>query len=322
MTIPQNPASPRMHVRLRWHLRLQGRKALAAAALLLSSAWAGAAPALSISWLVVEMPPHFSYPEHRPPKEPADLGQHGEIDGLQRLLIAQMPREVRHVFVEASLSRFESMARQGEAVCSMFHVRTPERLEWLYFTHLLPPMDSRDLHVVVRQDALPHFVEHGQAVQLSALLGRKELTGLLPRERSYGPRIDGLLQAAGDAAPKTVNVGHNMHVLPMLRAGRMDYTLEYPSVLAEYLRSNPDGPALSALPIVEGRSTNLATAACSRSPAGRRAIEAIDAAARSLARSPQRDALIREWRGPMSDADRQRLNSYMNERARNGPQIE
>ncbi len=298
------------------------RTAFAAAALALAATWANADTPLTITWLVMEMPPHFSYPEHRPPKEPADLGQHGEIDGLQRLLIAQMPATVEHRFTEAGLARFESMARQGEAVCSMFHVRTPERLQWLHFTHLLPPMDSRDVHVVVRLNALPRFTESGQTLQLSELLRRKELTGLLPRERSYGRRIDGLLQAAGDAAPKTVNVGHNMHVLPMLRAGRMDYTLEYPSVLAEYLRTNPDGPPLTALPLVEGHSTNLATAACSRSPAGRQAIEAIDAAVRSLARSPRRDALIREWRGTMSDADRQRLNDYMNERARNGPQIE
>jgi len=298
------------------------RAFLVAAALAICTAGAEAAPALTINWLVMEMPPYFSYPEHRPPQTPEELGQHGEVDGLQRLLIQQMPREVRHVFVEAGLPRFEAMARQGEAVCSMFHVRTPERLEWLYFTHLLPPLESRELHVVVRLDSLPRFTEGGQTLQLSELLRRKELIGLLPRERSFGRHIDGLLQAAGEAAPKTVNVGHNMQLLPMLRAGRMDYTLEYPAVLAEYLRSNPDGPPLAALPIVEGRSTTLATAACSRSPAGRRAIEAIDAAVRSLARSPRRDALIREWRGAMSDTDRQRLTDYMNERAKSGPQIE
>ena len=300
----------------------RGLKALVASALAACAIGAGAATPLTITWLVVEMPPHFSYPEHHAPRTPEELGQHGEIDGLQRLLIAQMPPEIQHNFVEASLSRFESMARLGEPVCSMFHVRTPERLQWLYFTPLLPPMDSRDLHVVVRRDSMPRFVEGGQTLQLTELLRRRELTGLLPSERSYGRHIDGLLQAAGDAAPKKVNVGHNMHLLPMLRAGRMDYTLEYPSVLAEYLRTNPDGPPLVALPITEGRSTNLATAACSRSPAGRRAIEAIDQAARSLARSPQRDALIREWRGPLSDSDRQRLNAYLNERAKSGPQIE
>jgi len=61
---------------------------------------------------------------------------------------------------------------------------------------------------------------------------------------------------------------------------------------------------------------------CSRSPAGRRAIELIDAAERSLAQDPQLDRLIREWRGNLSDNDRQRLKRYFEERARSGPQIE
>ena len=304
-------------------MRMLAAAALAAGlGIMGSAAQAGPAEPLTITWLVLEMPPHFSYPEGRPPQSADELGKHGEIDGMQRLLIAQMPPTIQHRFVEAGLMRFETMAKQGEAVCSMFHVKTPERLQWLYFTHLLPPLDSRDLHVVVRRDSLKRFTDHGQSLQLSELLQRKDLVGLLPRNRAYGSRIDGLLQAAGDAAPKTVNLGHAAHVLPMLRAGRMDYTLEYPSVVAEYLRENPEGPPLAELPLVEGRSTNLATASCSRSPAGRRAIEAIDAATRSLAQSPQRDALIREWRGPLSENDRERLKRYMDERARSGPQID
>jgi uncharacterized protein (TIGR02285 family) len=306
--------------------RLIFRSLLAGLLGLAGSAWAqqaaGPAAPLTITWLVMEMPPHFSYPNHQPPHSPGELGPHGEIDGLQRLLIAQMPPEIHHIFIEAGLSRFEALARQGDAVCSMFHVKTPERLQWMYFTSLMPPMDSRDLHVVVRGDALRRFTEHGQAVQLAELLRRPDLVGLLPRGRAYGPRIDGLLQAAGDAGPKDVTTGRVAHLLPMLRAGRMDYTLEYPSVVAEYLRENPNGPALVELPIVEGRSTNVATASCARSPAGRRAIEAIDLAVRRLAQSPQRDALIRVWRGPLGENDRERLSRYMDERARGGAQIE
>lgn len=276
----------------------------------------------TITWLVMEMPPFFSYDKGKPPSTPQDL-QHGEIDGLQRLLIAQMPADVRHVFVEASLPRFEAIARSDQAICSMFHLRTPERLEWLYFTHLLPPLESRELHVVVRRDRLARFQSaKGAPLELQALLKRSHLSGLLARDRFFGSRINGLLAAAGDKAPGRVVLGHGLHLLPMLRAGRMDYTLEYPLVVETYLHDNPDGPDLALLPLVEGRSTLLATVACSRNPAGLRAIEMIDAATRRLAQSPQRDALIREWRGAMSATDRERLGRYMDERAKGGPQIE
>jgi uncharacterized protein (TIGR02285 family) len=270
----------------------------------------------------MEMPPFFSYVQGKAPTRAEEL-QNGEIDGLQRLLIQHMPAEVKHVFEEASLQRFEALARGGnKAICSMFHVRTPERLQWLYFTHLLPPLDSRALHVVVRRDQFDRFQSHGAALELSALLQRSDLVGLLPRDRSFGPRINGLLAAAGPSAPHTIVRGPTMHLLPMLRAGRMDYTLEYPLVVEAYLRDNPQGPELALLPIAEGQSTQLATVACARNPAGRRAMELIDAAERSLAQDPRRDALIREWRGTLSENDRQRLKRYFDERAKAGPQIE
>jgi uncharacterized protein (TIGR02285 family) len=117
----------------------------------------------TITWLVTEMPPFFSYNKGQPPTTPQEL-QRGEIDGLQGLLIAQMPPEVKQVFVEMSLPRFEAMAREGRAVCSMFHLRTPERLQWLYFTHLLPPLESRELHVVVRRDRLARFQRKGAPI--------------------------------------------------------------------------------------------------------------------------------------------------------------
>lgn len=276
-----------------------------------------------LRWLVQDIPPHFSYPGGRMPQQPEELG-HGEIDGFMRVLLTRMP-QFRHEFFEASLPRFEMLARQGEPVCSMLHLRTAERLSWLYFTPIYPPLASRELHVIVRREQLARFEVQGQTLQLSDLLQRPELVGLLQRDRSYGPRIDALLQAQGGKGPRTVVGVRGLNLLTMLRAGRMDYTIDYPSVLDEYQRSQGRGAAgeLVALPVVEGRSTQMATAGCSRSPAGRRAIEALDAAVRALAQEPQREAWQRAWRGEaLDDGDRQRLNRFMDERARGGPQIE
>ena len=277
----------------------------------------------SITWLVMDMPPYFSFVNGKAPTRPEEL-QKGELDGLQRLLIDHMPPNVQQVFEEASLQRFEAQARGGQAICSMFHVRNPERLQWLYYTHVLPPLESRGLHVVVRREQLDRFQSKtGAPLELSELLQRPDLVGLLPRDRSFGSRINGLLAAAGDKAPRTIVRGSVPHLLPMLRAGRMDYTLEFPLVVEAYLRDNPQGPDLALLPITEGQSNaQLATVACGRSPAGRRAIELIDAAERSLAQDPRLDTLIRDWRGTLGDNDRLRLKRYFDERAKSGPQIE
>lgn len=292
-------------------------------ALLLPCVSRAAEPMPTLHWLVQDVPPHFTYV--RPgqvPQTVEDIGQ-GELDGFLRILVRRMP-QYRHVLVEMPFTRFEVQARQGQTLCSVLHVKTPERLAWLYFSHLYPPLFSRQLHVVVHKDRQAQFETPftGQALQLADLLQRQDLLGLLPRDRAFGPRIDALLKQAGDAAPRTVVPNRNMHLLHMLRARRMDYTLEYPSVVDEFLRLN-GGDDLVKLPLAEGRSTQLATVACTRNAEGRQHIEAIDAAVRRLAQEKDREAWLRSWRRePLDEQDRQRVNRYMDERARGGPVIE
>jgi uncharacterized protein (TIGR02285 family) len=275
-----------------------------------------------LRWMVQDMAPHFVYRDGKPPQRVEDLGQ-GEVDGFLRLLIERMP-QYRHEFSELSLPRFEAQVRQGETLCSVLHVRTPERLQWLYFTALYPAMMSRQIHVVVRREDLARFEANGQPLQLADLLRRTDLTGLLPRDRSYGPRIDRLLAANPERSPRSIVAGRGAQLLPMLRAKRMDYTLEYPITVDEFSAAHPGPPELAKLPLAEGRSTLIATAGCSRTPEGRRAIEAMDQAVRQLAADPQRDAWIKAWRNgaPIDADDLQRLNRFLDERARGSAQIE
>ncbi len=305
-----------------------GGAALSAAllgALMPASAWAtlnATATPATIRWLVQDLPPHFSFRDGRPPQRPDELGQ-GEVDGFLRVLIGRMP-QFRHELVPLSLPRFEAQVRQGETLCTVLHVRTPERQQWLYFTPLHPPMMSRQIHVIVRRDDLARFEAGGQPLKLADLLRRRDLVGLLPRDRSYGPRIDQLLASQPEHAPRAVVAGRGANLLAMLRAGRMDYTLDYPVSVDEFMTQHPGGPTLATLPLAEGRSTPMAVSACSRSPEGRRAIEAIDQTVREMAADPQRDQWIRSWRGgaPLDAEDQQRLRRYLDERGRGPAQID
>ena len=296
---------------------------LATAALCMAVTAQAAPPVETIRWVAQDVPPHFSFVQGHPPRSVAELG-HGEVDGFMRVLLARMPG-YRHEFVEASTARYEAESRAGQTLCSTLHVRTPARVDWLYFSHLYPPLVSREIHVVVRRDYLTQFSQgrpqDGRLV-LADLLKRQDLRLLLARDRAFGAQIDNLL--AQQVVPRlAVGAQLSSQLLDMLRAGRMDYTLEYPSVMRDYLRRVGDPDALVALPVAEGLSTLLATVSCSRTPEGRRQLEAIDAAVRELAREPNREAWVREWRGDRADPqDIKRLNAYMDERARGGPRIE
>lgn len=277
----------------------------------------------TIRWVAQDVPPHFSFVQGRQPRSVAELGR-GEVDGFMRVLLARMP-EFRHEFVEASTARYEAESRRGHTMCSTLHVRTPERLQWAWFSHLYPPLISREIHVIVRREVLERLGQGRAAdarLQLSELLRRPDLRVLVAQNRAFGAQIDSLL--AQHTVPRlAVGAKISSQMLDMLRAGRMDYTLEYPSVVADYLARIGDAGALVALPVVEGLSTLLATVSCSRTPQGRRQIEAIDAAVRQLAAEPQREAWVREWRGGRAEPqDLKRLNAYMDERARGGPRIE
>ncbi|MFN3303209.1 MAG: hypothetical protein ACK44A_05745, partial [Roseateles sp.] len=146
----------------------------------------------TLRWVVQDLPPHFSYVAGRPPRTAAELG-HGEVDGFLRLLVARLPG-YRHEFVDASTARFEAMTRGGETLCSVLHVRTPERLRWLYFSHLYPPLVSREIHVIVRRElAAELHATAGQRLVLAELLQRADLRPLFARDRSFGPQVDAVL---------------------------------------------------------------------------------------------------------------------------------
>ena len=280
-------------------------------------------PAGTIRWVAQDVPPHFSFVQGRPPRTVAELGR-GEVDGFMRVLLARLP-EWRHEFVEASTARYETESRRGRTMCSTLHVRTPERLQWAWFSHLYPPLVSREIHVVVRRELLTQLnAERGGdgRLHLAELLKRPELRLLVPQDRAFGAQIDNLL--ARHTVPRLAVGGKlSSQMLDMLRAGRMDYTLEYPAVVEDYLSRAGDAGSLATLPMAEGLSTLVATVSCSRTAEGRRQIEAIDAAVRELARDARRDAWVREWRGDRSSPqDMKRLNAYMDERARGGARIE
>ncbi|HEY1129064.1 MAG TPA: TIGR02285 family protein [Roseateles sp.] len=296
---------------------------LCAAGLLAAASAQAAPPADTIRWVAQDVPPHFSFIQGRPPSSVDELGR-GEVDGFMRVLLPRMSG-FRHEFVEASTARYEAESRRGQTLCSTMHVRTPERRRWLHFSHLYPPLSSREIHVIVPRRLMAELAA-GQPLDgrlvLAQLLQRHDLRPLVARDRAFGIQIDSLLSR--HTVPRLAvgaKVSHQM--LEMLRAGRMDYTLEYPAVVKDYLARVGDPGALVALPVAEGLSTLLATVSCSRTPDGLRMIQAIDAAVRDLARDPDRLAWVREWRGGRDGPeDMKRLNAYMDERARGGARIE
>jgi uncharacterized protein (TIGR02285 family) len=273
-----------------------------------------------LTWLVQNVPPFFSYAEGRAPLSAAELGP-GERALFLRLLIEQLP-QYQHVFIEASLPRFERMLSQGQTICSVLHKRLPERLANRYFTPMHPVIGSRQIQLLLRRDRLARFQALGTPVPLARLWEAGDLRGLVERDRSFGGTLDSALKPALGKGMDTVVVSNKATLLNMLLAGRMDYTLEYPDAIAATLDPG-QAQELVALPIAEADRAELAHASCSRTAEGLARVQAIDAAIRRLAQNPQRELWLRGLLGESpSAAERARQERFLNERAQRGPQIE
>lgn len=296
---------------------------LAAAAVLLPPRGAGADEPAPIRWQVRDMPPHFIYPGGKPPGRVEDLGG-GTIDSYMRQLLPLLP-QYRHAFVEATAARAQAIAREGKTLCSLIHLYTSERLAERYFSPAYPVLGTLQAQVVVHRSQLPRFAALGQPLSLAQLLQRGDLSGMMSAGRSFGASVDRVLRAlppgSGNLAP--VVVLRHSSLLSMLRARRMDYALEFPGLLDEYLRNVGAPGELVGLPMAESTAIPLTYVSCTRNEEGRQQIEAIDQAIRQLAQPARRESLLRHWRSPaFGPAERARLNQYMDERARGGPQIE
>jgi len=273
-----------------------------------------------VQWLVQDLPPMFVYAQSGvPPTRLSDLGQ-GEVDSLMRILLQRMP-QYQHELVEMPLARFEKLVKQGQTYCSFLHLRTPDRLNWLYFTPLHPPLYSRQIHLVLRKEQAHRLESERLPLALEDILQRGDLNGLVARDRSFGPHIDVILRAVGDKAPSMVPGLSRSQLLQMLAAQRMDYTLEYPAMVEAFERRTGRRDFV-VLPLQESRSSMISPASCSRTPEGRAVVEAVDAAMRSLAKDPQREQWLEPWTHLLGAQDRKHFYRYLDERAKGGPQIE
>lgn len=248
----------------------------------LATTVAAAVPVGRIQWLMAEEP---SQPD---------------AQGRLRLtptekVLAYLTRawpEVPQTIVSVSIKRGARMLADGEPACHAAMLRTAAREREFYFvnTALLPPQQ-----LVLRKEDLSRLPRNaaGEA-DLAALLARPALHGALIEGRSYGDAVDLMLaRRPADSGLELFSIrGYSGgRLLPMLALRRIDYTIEYPGVVASLRARTPEITAgLQTLPI-QGTSALLTVGiACPRTPWGLAAAQGID----HVLGTPEAAAMLRE----------------------------
>lgn len=191
----------------------------------------------------------------------------GYIDALFRFVQESLPQHAFHEEI-VPWTRAMTMAQRGGPYCLISAFQTPERETFLRFTapygYLLP------IGVVIRgsdQERFSPFLSKTGNLQLAELLAKPEFGMGIASSRSYGPKIDVLLQPLVAAGVKYIHRAHQdestRFLLSMLESKRFDYMLAYPSEVGFYATSST---ALRFYPIEGNNDLLPGRFSCTRNP--------------------------------------------------------
>lgn len=239
----------------------------------LSPARAEQAPGHEITWNMSPWPGLINTRDGQPDS--------GIIVELMQLITQRLP-DYQHRYSQANLTRGLDQLKREPLSCFLPVFPTPERAEHGYYVGLFTAMP----HQLVVRTADVQLIAAGQAeVSLQQLLRDRRLRGGLVLDRSYGPVLDPLLQAA-DVQPQllriqTSSAGSNLY--GMLEHGRIDYLLDYAEVVQYAQRQQGAARGLSLLPLQETSTPYISGIYCSKTDAGAELIRRID----TIARQPE-----------------------------------
>lgn len=271
------------------------RRALLGAALLGAASTCAAAPDQLITWTVRDMAP-FNIME-------GPLKGQGIADVMLGLLQERLP-QYRHLNSRVNRARANQMLARDTLTCDPGVLWSKEREQFMHFS--IPTLGVVTNGVVIRQELeaqIQPYLHDGKIDLAGFLTDPRFRLGVLV-ERSYGPLIDATLHAT---PPERLQVHHGNNalgsLLQMQQHGRISALLGYwPEV--RYL-AETDGVDVSNLrfyPVQGMPSYLLAYVGCSKTPEGKKAIEAINEVIRDL-RGEELIGLYARWLdGPTREA--------------------
>lgn len=239
-----------------------------------------AAPKQELTWLLMNWPPFI--------KMQGDALVGGVTGEQMKLLFASLP-EYDHRTQQVSVIRLQTELRSDRHVCSMPIQKTPQREASMLFTEPVDVGLSNRLYV---RAEIARQLGQSDPIDLTQIVSRADLRGIVHRGRTYGPYIDHLLTTAGAATNLQILVLESDNVLKMLDSGRIDYVIEYPVVVRywEHLQRQPRA-AFHSYRIAGADDFSIGYIACSKTDWGAAAVARINHAFKALVQRPDYNQL-------------------------------
>ncbi len=247
----------------------------------------------SICWLEAVAPPFFIH-------EGKYKGQ-GYEDLITDILIKALPA-YEHTRVKANISRAYQQWKQGEKACGLALYKTPERMEFTYFS--IPSVITLPTVLIIRKEKFAAFGSTKDVSLTEILKSHKYIVGR-STNRSYGIEFDNVLNTYGDEQNIFDYEGPELtlNLFNMLLAGRIDALSGLPEeamYLAETLGIKDQIMTLNILENQVNHNASLTYVACSKTAWGKKTIEDINTALRKERPTERYRAAYERWLDPSS----------------------
>ncbi len=254
----------------------------------------------SIGWMEAVAPPFFIH-------EGKFKGQ-GYEDLITDILIKKLPA-YEHTHMIANISRHYQQWKQGEKVCALAMYKTPERMEFAYFS--IPSVITLPTVLIINKEKFNIF-GGSKTVSLTDILKSHKYVVGRSKNRSYGIEFDTTLNKYGDNKNVFVYEGPELtlNLFKMLLAGRIDALSGLPEEAMYLAETMGIRDRIMTLNITENQVNNdasLTYVACSKNEWGKKTIQDINAVLREQRPTERYRAAYERWLDPSSIAGYQKL---------------
>jgi len=216
----------------------------------------------------------------------------GFSDLTQKMIISQMPK-YRHRHINMPIQRVEKSFRQKERLCFSAWIYQSRR-DIAYTT--IPNIYYSPLGVITLQSKRHYFAD--KDVSLDSLLQDKRLTFGKAKGRGYGTTLDAVIERYEHNINFRLRVSNDttMGILRMIQAQRLDYTLDYPSVLRFYEKDNNIDGLFTFIPVVEtANKGTLGAVACTGNEWEKSVIKDINLAILKVRNTPEYRKILNDF---------------------------
>lgn len=247
----------------------------------------------TISWMEAVAPPFFIH-------EGEFKGQ-GYEDLITNILIENLP-EYEHSHMIANISRHYQQWKQGEKSCALAMYKTPERMEFAYFS--IPSVFTLPTVLIINKKKFSTF-GGTKTVHLTEILKSHKYVIGRSKNRSFGIEFDNTLNKYGDDKNIFVYEGQELtlNLFKMLLAGRIDALPGLPEEAMYLAETMGLRDQIMTLNVVENQVNNdasLTYVACSKNEWGKKAIEDINSVLRKERPKENYRAAYERWLDPSS----------------------